>query len=112
MSALGGGRGLPYRQRVRPLHLVLKARFFDEFASGRKTIEWRRHGRRYNQTTIPDGRAITLRRGYTATCLAGHVVEAHIVASEDAPPEVRAIFGCREGALEIVAIEVSLKEAK
>jgi hypothetical protein len=80
------------RVTVKPLHLVLKPKWFDEFAAGRKTTEWRRHGRRYNQASLPPGRAVTLRRGDTKTRLDGRVIGTHIVAAGDAPPDVRALY--------------------
>ena len=55
------------RQPDRPLHIILRHRFFDAFASGKKTLEWRRLGGRWNADTCRPGRRVVLMRGYATT---------------------------------------------
>ena len=57
-----------------PLHIILRHRFFDAFASGEKTLEWRRLGARWNEVTCRPGRRVVLMRGYTrAGALQGRI---------------------------------------
>jgi hypothetical protein len=79
---------------IKPLHVVLKARWFDAFAEGRKTTEWRRHGRIYNHRVVTLGRPLVLRRGYTSTILRGHVTGARVVPGCEAPGDVLELFHC------------------
>lgn len=47
-----------------PLFIPLKAVYFDAFASGDKTTEYRLYGQRWNEQTCPPGRPVVLSRGY------------------------------------------------
>ncbi|NHZ48612.1 ASCH domain-containing protein [Nitratidesulfovibrio liaohensis] len=49
---------------ARPLFIPLKARHFDAFKSGEKTVEFRAWGPRWNVGTCPVGREVILSRGY------------------------------------------------
>jgi hypothetical protein len=48
----------------RPLFVPLKAEYFDAFARGDKTVEYRLAGGPWNATTCRVGRPVTLSRGY------------------------------------------------
>lgn len=48
----------------RPLFIPLIAKFYDAFADGSKSIEFRKHGPRWNATTCRVGRRVVLSRGY------------------------------------------------
>lgn len=48
----------------RPLFAPLRSEWFDAFADGTKTEEWRRLGPRWNEATCLVGRPIVLARGY------------------------------------------------
>jgi hypothetical protein len=49
----------------RPLFVPLKREWFEAFARGDKTDEWRRHGPRWNQGTCWAGREVILSLGYS-----------------------------------------------
>jgi hypothetical protein len=49
---------------VKPLFIPLKTEFFDAFASGSKTVEFRQYGARWNEKTCSIGRAVVLSKGY------------------------------------------------
>lgn len=51
----------------RPLFIPLKREWFDAFASGSKTEEWRRHGPRWNASSCAIGRPVVLALGYRGT---------------------------------------------
>jgi hypothetical protein len=48
----------------KPLFIPLKTEFFNAFASGSKTVEYRKYGARWNETTCSIGRAVVLSNGY------------------------------------------------
>jgi hypothetical protein len=70
---------------MKPLFIPLKAIYFDAFASGEKSQEFRKYGARWNERTCPVGRRLVLSRGYgkqsrlygtvgsAGKCIAGHV---------------------------------------
>lgn len=59
----------------KPLFIPLRAEFFDAFAAGTKTTEYRRRGPRWNAETCRIGRRVVLSRGYgSARRLSGTVV--------------------------------------
>lgn len=49
---------------TRPLFVPLRTEFFEAFASGAKTVEFRRYGARWNERTCQPGRAVVLSLGY------------------------------------------------
>ncbi len=48
----------------RPLFIPLRGVFWDAFADGRKTVEYRLYGKRWNESTCYKGRRVVLSRGY------------------------------------------------
>lgn len=48
----------------RPLFIPLMTRYYDEFANGSKTVEYRKYGARWNEGTCAIGRRVTLSKGY------------------------------------------------
>ena len=52
---------------VKPLFIPLKTEFFNAFASGSKTVEFRQYGARWNEKTCSIGRAVVLSKGYGKT---------------------------------------------
>jgi hypothetical protein len=70
----------------RPLFIPLKSEFYDAFLSGSKTVEYRRYGRGWNETTCGIGRAVVLSKGYgKQNSLTGRVVgfEVKVMDSPD-----------------------------
>lgn len=49
---------------MKPLFIPLKGKYFDAFACGTKTTEYRVYGPRWNERTCPVGRDVVLSRGY------------------------------------------------
>lgn len=62
----------------KPLFVPLKKQWFDLFASGEKTAEWRRYGPGWNERTCRPGRRVVLALGYTRTRLAGVVTSFQV----------------------------------
>jgi hypothetical protein len=58
---------------TKPLFIPLRRQWFDAFADGSKTEEWRRYGARWNEGTCALGRAVTLSCGYSGARLSGRV---------------------------------------
>jgi hypothetical protein len=50
--------------KTTPLFIPLMARFYDAFANGRKTTEYRLYGPRWNRVTCFPGRRVRLSYGY------------------------------------------------
>lgn len=51
-------------EQRKPLFIPLRAKFYELFAKGKKTIEFRKYGPRWNEDTCPSGRRVVLSRGY------------------------------------------------
>jgi len=49
---------------MKPLFVPLYTRWFEAFANGSKTIEYRNYGPRWNERTCVPGRAVVLSKGY------------------------------------------------
>lgn len=50
--------------RSKPLFIPLKTVYFEAFKSGKKTVEYRRYGLRWNERTCRFGRRVVLSKGY------------------------------------------------
>ncbi|QDV86952.1 hypothetical protein [Planctomycetes bacterium TBK1r] len=46
------------------LFIPLKTEYYDAFCDGSKTVEYRKHGKRWNEQTCRVGRRVTLSKGY------------------------------------------------
>ena len=57
------------------LFIPLAGQWFDAFASGKKTIEYRRAGPRWNARTCAVGRRVVLSRGYSGARLTGVIMD-------------------------------------
>lgn len=49
---------------MKPLFVPLRRRYYEAFAAGEKTVEYRPHGPRWNAATCVPGRRVTLSLGY------------------------------------------------
>lgn len=82
----------------KPLFIPLRAEFFDAFAAGTKTTEYRRRGPRWNAETCRIGRRVVLSRGYgKAARLLGTVVGFHYDSSPSTLPGWVQCFGHQAG---------------
>jgi hypothetical protein len=57
---------------MKPLYIPLLRRWFDAFASGEKTEEWRRVGRLWNERRCTVGRPVILALGYASMTAPDH----------------------------------------
>jgi hypothetical protein len=63
---------------VPPLFIPLKREYFEAFARGEKSVEYRRRGPRWNAETCPIGRPVILSLGYgKARRLTGNISAFH-----------------------------------
>lgn len=58
-----------------PLFIPLKTIYFEQFANGTKTTEYRPYGPRWNERTCWNGRPVTLSKGYGKYARLSGVVE-------------------------------------
>ena len=73
----------------RPLYVPLKREWFEAFATGEKTIEWRRYGPKWNERTCRIGRRVTLALGYQGRRrLYGTLIWAKVAPARDAVGEL------------------------
>lgn len=49
---------------MKPLFIPLKTKFYEDFLSGKKRVEYRLYGARWNERTCSIGRAVVLSKGY------------------------------------------------
>lgn len=81
---------------MKPLFIPLKGEYFDQFASGEKTVEYRPYGPRWNAGTCPIGREVVLSRGYgKAHRLRGVVTLFDLSTRITLTPVWRSIYGNR-----------------
>lgn len=76
----------------RPLFVPLRTEWFEAFRVGRKSVEWRVYGPRWNHRVVRPGRAVVLSHGYSGARLYGRVVHARRVAADRAPNAARRIY--------------------
>jgi hypothetical protein len=74
----------------RPLIVPLKRQWFEAFARGEKTEEWRRHGARWNARHCWPGRPVILTLGYASAICPEHAdrrLHATLAAVEYRQPD-------------------------
>lgn len=98
--------GRPNNADMVPLFVPLKTEWFDRFASGEKTVEWRLFGKRWNRETCIAGRAIILSKGYGKYArLHGTIERVAVVRRDAAPRAAQELFPVGD---EFIAIHVHL----
>lgn len=78
------------------LFVPLLTRWFNAFASGRKRVEYRLHGPRWNKRVCWNGRYVVLANGYGWPRLHARIVRTVIIPPHRVPKAARQIFGARE----------------
>jgi hypothetical protein len=83
----------------KPVFMPLKKEWFEAFARGEKTEEWRLPGRLYNERTCTPGREIILNLGYKAKTIPGVRLRARIARVEFRKPsrETADALGAADG---------------
>lgn len=70
---------------AKPLFVPLKGEWFDQFADGTKTVEYRKYGPGWNERTIYAGRPVILSKGYSGARIDAVVVSFELVKARDVP---------------------------
>lgn len=92
---------------MKPLFVPLKSKYFDAFADGTKSFEYRAHGPRWNSATVRIGRRVTLSRGYGKQArLHGTISKIELRTDlENLPPGFR---DCYPTATEAIVFKIDL----
>lgn len=102
----------PYNQlrSERPLFIPLRRVYFEAFAAGTKTEEYRIAGRNWNAKNCYPGRPVTLSMGYgTSHRLSGVVIAFHIEKDGRHLPGWTECYGQRIGPAAVISIRVEDK---
>jgi hypothetical protein len=86
-------------QRVKPFFLALKSKYWDQFAAGIKTVEWRAYGARFNERVLLPGRRVVLSCGYTGLRLYAVVTAVEVVDRAGAPRSAERLLSALPGAV-------------
>lgn len=93
---------------MKPLFIPLKTKFYEDFLSGKKRVEYRLYGRRWNERTCSVGRPVVLSKGYGASHRQGGMVVGFTVSKEPTQTEAwKECFGNNGGQL-AACIEIEL----
>jgi len=95
----------------KPLFIPLNTKYYEAFADGSKTVEYRLHGKRWHPGTCWAGRPVTFSKGYGKKDRLSGVIEFVWLADtisldDDVQKAIGEIYG--EGNHEIICIEVKL----
>lgn len=91
----------------RPLFIPLRREFFEAFAEGSKSIEYRRLGPRWNAQTCRKGRRVVLSLGYgPAHRLQGRVAGFYREARVERIPGWREVYPDDNGPAACILIEL------
>lgn len=95
---------------MKSLFVPLKTEYFNAFKEGRKTVEYRLYGPRWNEKQCAVGRGVRLRLGYSGEDLHGEIVGFEIKNIVDLPEEVvHAVMDCYQKDIgRIACIEIKL----
>ena len=77
----------------KPIFIPLRREWFEKFARGEKTTEYRVYGPRWNETTCQVGRKVVLSLGYGKNHrLSGEITDFRVVDFGELPDEVENFF--------------------
>lgn len=93
-----------------PLFIPLKTEFYEKFARGEKTSEFRLYGDRWNEDTCPIGRPVTLSKGYgakyrLASTVKGFFTVPHTILPPGDKADVEACYGPGPHKIAVIALE-------
>lgn len=71
------------KTKQKPLFVPLKTEYFDQFARGEKTTEYRLYGPRWNEGTCTPGRSVTLSHGYSGARIRARVMGLRLIRAEE-----------------------------
>ena len=78
----------------KPLFIPLMTEHYRAFEDGTKTVEYRKHGKRWNEDVCAVGRAVVISKGYGKyERMMGKIVTYDLKIVEDLPPDVAVAFG-------------------
>lgn len=92
---------------TKPLFIPLKTAYFEAFAKGEKTTEYRPYGPRWNERTCPVGRKVTLSQGYgKARRLTGTVIAFDRSAEPTRTAAWMDCYGAKSGEAACIHIQI------
>lgn len=92
---------------MKPLFIPLKRTYYEQFAAGTKTEEFRPEGPRWNAKTCFVGREVVLSLGYgKASRMRGRIVGYRASEEPTRTPAWRDCYGDRAGMAACIRIEV------
>jgi hypothetical protein len=102
---------------AKPLFIPLKAEYYNDFATGMKTTEYRIYGPRWNERVCRPGRPVTLSLGYGKRnrlhgTIAAFVAEPLWCLDRHVARELSALFTGTEGHTKIACIRIELGDGK
>lgn len=108
----GGGSGKASRRGEAPLFIPLKTCYFEQFANGTKTVEYRRYGRGWNHDTCRVGRPVVISKGYGKySRLTGQIVTFHVSHNPQTIPGWSDCYG-HDGNAQAACIGINLTPSK
>lgn len=98
---------------AKPLFIPLHAHWFDQFAAGTKTTEYRKFGGRWNANTCYPGRPVLLSNGYSKrNRLSGEIAAANRVWAKNLPDDVRRAVKDIFGTDDIALMAITMRDLK
>ena len=95
---------------MKPLFIPLKAKYYFLFWSGKKTVDYRLYGPRWNRDTCPIGRPVTLSLGYgKAHRLPGVITDFTVVMNPQAIPAWKECYGRKRKPAACITIKIDRK---
>jgi len=77
---------------MKPLFIPLKRQYFEAFSAGKKKIEYRKLGPRWNFNTCIAGRSVTLSLGYSGARMSAHIHRLEVIDSSS-QRDAMALYG-------------------
>ncbi len=92
----------------KPLFIPLRTKWFRQFESGYKSIEYRAYGSRWNERVCRIGRDAIVSHGYSGERILYKITQFTKLESEDAPKSAREIYPAAEFIAQIVLARKAL----
>lgn len=77
---------------MKPLFIPLKTAYFEAFADGTKTVEYRAYGPRWNERICVPGRPATISHGYSGNRITATISQFETLILQQAPAPAQQLF--------------------
>ncbi len=99
-------------ENTKPLFIPLKRKYYEEFISGNKQVEYRKYGKGWNERTCLVGRSVVISLGYGKQRRSIGTIQSFNVIDSSTIPAAKEVYGFEQIKLAAIGITLIDKDVK